>query len=326
MFLQKENSKNVLLTKRDVKNILGNYGIKNISINRLDVYQRCFIHRSYLNLAVEGNIYETSNERFELLGDCILGCVVGTYLFTRFEDQDEGFLTQLKIKIIRSKTLGALSKKMGLGKYVVISQHVENENGRSNVRILEDLFESFIGALFLDNGGCIPLCENWLESISEMNRLNRELCILESDMIESDMKAAIKMRDYIMLSKRYRQLSAQVSLNKSTGFLICQRFIISVLETELDIVGLIAINDNYKDQLQHYFQRNYKGTFPEWKIEDITGPTNKRIHTVSISDDRGMCIGVGKAKKKIDAEQEASKQALIFLGVITDESTEELIL
>ena len=307
--LTKENNKNIAVTEKDIEEILHKRGII-IPINNLSIFQNCFIHRS-AKLII--NDKDTSNERFELLGDCILGCVVGTYIFTRFEDQNEGFLTQLKIKIIRSKTLGMLGKKMGLGKFIILSQHVENENGRNNVRILEDLFESFIGALFLDNGGCIPLDSDWISNKAELVRLDGEIARFE--------KAHEKMNKeqllyYKSLNQRHRELSRLANFNKSNGFLICQRFIISVLETELDLLHMINTNDNYKDQLQHYFQRRYKGLFPEWKIEEIKGPTNNRIHTISISDDRGMIIGIGTAKKKIDAEQEASRVALIHLGLI----------
>ena len=309
--LKKENNKNILVTKGDIEEILHKYGIPN-KVNNLSIYQNCFIHRS-AKLSMHDK--EVSNERFELLGDCILGCITGTYIFTRFEDQNEGFLTQLKIKIIRSKTLGMLGKKMGLGRFIILSQHVENENGRNNVRILEDLFESFIGALFLDNGGCAPLCPDWLVNVSELTQLSAEIESYEKDHVEMNKEA---LECYILMNKRHRELSRLVNVNKSTGFLICQRFIISVLETELDLVHMINTNDNYKDQLQHYFQRRYKGMFPEWKIEEIKGPTNNRIHTISISDDRGMIIGIGTAKKKIDAEQEASRIALIHLGIIPD--------
>lgn len=317
--LQKDNNKNVLVTKADIESILESKGI-NIGVKNLGLYQNCFIHRS-AKLSVFGK--ETSNERFELLGDCILGCVTGTYIFTRFEDQNEGFLTQLKIKIIRSKTLGMLSKQMGLGKFIVLSQHVEHEKGRTNVRILEDLFESFIGALFLDNGGCAPLDPDWIKNLKELAILDKQLTKIEGKFGDAHVAEVClsKIHKYIALNKRHRELTHIVTSNKSNGFLICQKFIINVLETELDIISLINTNDNYKDQLQHYFQRRYKGTFPEWKIEDIKGPTNNRIHTISISDDRGMIIGLGTAKKKIDAEQEASKNALIHLGIIVQEDS-----
>ena len=246
--------------------------------------------------------------------------MVGTYIFTRFEDQNEGFLTQLKIKIIRSKTLGMLAKKMGLGKYIIISQHVESEHGRTNVRILEDLFESFIGALFLDNGG-IPLTDELITMMTLLKKL--ELEIQEIETIYTETKTMIvPLETYMEKNKLYRHLVKKIIPDRSNGFLICQRFIINVLEKELDLLGLISINDNYKDQIQHYYQRNFKGIFPDWKIEAIEGPTNNRIHTISIADDKGSIIGIGKAKKKIDAEQLASKQALIYLGCIEDSDDE----
>ena len=59
-------------------------------------------------------------------------------------------MTKLRTKIVCGETLGKLAKDIGLGEYLLISRHVEERcNGRESTRILEDVFESFIGALFL---------------------------------------------------------------------------------------------------------------------------------------------------------------------------------
>jgi len=102
----------------------------------------------------------------ELLGDAILGGVVSTYLFTRYADEEtEGFITKTKSKLVRKKTLAKLGSRLRLGKWVLMSLHVESEGGRKNKRIMEDTFESFIGAIFLDNGG-EPIDDNWFPKLA----------------------------------------------------------------------------------------------------------------------------------------------------------------
>jgi len=314
MLEQRDNKNNIYITHDDIKNILLKYNI-DIKINNLEIYQKDFIHRSFLllNKKQKKDYYNESNERYELLGDCILGCVVGTYLFTRFEDKNEGELTKLKIKIIKSSTLGKLSKKMNLGKFVIISNPVENENGRENIRILEDLFETFIGALYLDNR-IGEIDSDWFNSIKLIKELEAELITMENN-------DNLDINEYIAKNKQYRNLINLILTDKSNGFYICQKFIINVIESELDLLKLLQVNDNYKDQLQQYFLKNYKNIFPKWEVLTSEGHASNRIYTICIKDDKGIIIGIGKSKKKIAAEQLASKEALKYLGydIISDD-------
>lgn len=320
--LRRENPSNVFIEESDVLSILKKYDI-NVPVKNMEHYRRAFVHRSYLKVD-SSNVVEEAvpnckvplqdqcNERYELLGDCILSSVVGTYLFTRFEDQAEGFLTKTKTKIVRGKTLGKLSKRMGFGKWVIISLHVENEDGRENIRILEDLFECFIAALYLDNGG-EPVTEDWFNNIEKMNNKRKELDEFKATALADLTPATVGK--LVTLIDEYTVLADLVLATRSNGYLICQKFIMNVLEREIDLVKLIMLDDNYKDQLQHYYQKIFMGTFPEWEVLDTRGPTNDRWHTVGVRDDRGMLIGTGTARKKIDAQQKASKNALKHLGV-----------
>lgn len=337
LVLRRENPSNVYITKNDVSEILSRYGI-NITVNNIDFFQRAFVHRSYLKVENPNVIEETvenctvplqehCNERLELLGDCILGSVVGTYLFLRFDDQAEGFLTKTKTKIIRGKTLAKLGRRMNFGKWVIISLHVETEGGRNNRRILEDLFECFIGALYMDNGGD-PISDQWFTDLTRIKDSKQRLLELEAKLIDIQAQGPVPaelVSQYINAVQNYRELSEQVISKRSNGYLICQKFIMNVLEKELDLIKLIQLDDNYKDQLQHYFQKNFKGIFPQWDLLKLEGPTNDRWHVIGIKDDRGVLIGIGRARKKIEAEQLASKQALKHLGVevMSDSDGEE---
>jgi ribonuclease III len=160
------NMNNKLITENEVINLLKRFGVED-QIDNLSIYQQSFIHKSYIkkeNINNQGEevelaerprgcleLQEASNERLEYLGDSILGATIAGYLFERYPDQEEGFMTRLRTKIVNGEMLGSLALKMGLDEHMVISRHVEDRcNGRTNLRILEDVFESFIGALYLD--------------------------------------------------------------------------------------------------------------------------------------------------------------------------------
>tara|TARA_B100000795_G_scaffold269380_1_gene258592 strand:- start:89 stop:979 length:891 start_codon:yes stop_codon:yes gene_type:complete len=161
------NMNNKLITKKEVINLLKFFGVDD-EINDIKIYQQSFIHKSYIerenNINNQGDevelverpdgcveLQDASNERLEYLGDSILGATIASYLFERFPQEEEGFMTRIRTKIVNGEMLGSLALKMGLAPHMVISRHVEDRcNGRTNLRILEDVFESFIGALYLD--------------------------------------------------------------------------------------------------------------------------------------------------------------------------------
>lgn len=160
------NLNNRLITLNDITNIMKTLNINDFSTNNLKLYQKSFIHKSYCNMKdyeefkYPGGEYlplqDESYETIEFLGDSILGSVVSSYIFKRFHliyGENEGFLTKLKIRLVCGENLSDVSKKMNLSRYLIISKHIEeNCSGRSNKNILEDVLESFIGALYLDKG------------------------------------------------------------------------------------------------------------------------------------------------------------------------------
>jgi ribonuclease-3 len=95
-------------------------------------------------------LQEMSYERLEFLGDAILGQVVAHYLMVRFPDQDEGFLSRLRTKIVNGKMLGHLAELVGFPTFAILSKQIEEISGRKNYKIMEDVFEAFIGAIMMD--------------------------------------------------------------------------------------------------------------------------------------------------------------------------------
>ena len=134
LLLSPENRK---LTKSLV-NVLGFYP-KNITL-----YKQAFRHRSSA-ISLHNNA-KSSNERLEYLGDAILGAVVAELLFKKFPYKDEGFLTEMRSKIVSRDNLSKLAMKMG------VSKLIEYDPRSVNKSINGDAFEALIGAVYLDVG------------------------------------------------------------------------------------------------------------------------------------------------------------------------------
>ncbi len=123
-----------------IKNIFG-YQPRNVS-----VYELAFRHKSAATLVSNG--FRHCNERLEYLGDAVLGSVVADFLFKKFPFKDEGFLTEMRSRIVSRSNLNMLSRKLGLDKLVKATR----ESGTPGSSISGDAFEAFIGAVYLDKG------------------------------------------------------------------------------------------------------------------------------------------------------------------------------
>ena len=90
-----------------------------------------------------------SNERLEFLGDAILGAIIAEYLFKKYPYQSEGYLTELRSRIVRRETMNNVALRMGLNKLVKYNQ---NDRGLSRSHIFGNALEALIGAVYLDQG------------------------------------------------------------------------------------------------------------------------------------------------------------------------------
>ena len=179
------NLNNILVQEDDIIKLLNQYNVKIDKVHNIEAFRESFTHKSYCKKAIypseilEASKKELSNpsellelrensyERLEYLGDRVLKLIVSFYLFTRYEKENEGFMTKLQTKIEDKKNLPIMSKEIGLGKFFIISKSIENMNGRNLDKIQEDGFEAFLGALFLSNGFeiCLLLIINLLETL-----------------------------------------------------------------------------------------------------------------------------------------------------------------
>jgi dsRNA-specific ribonuclease len=159
------NSVNKEIRLSDVQSILASYGLPTV-VHNLELYQRAFVHRSYtrrphIENAAQGIVVvdrppdclplkTKSNERQEFLGDGVLELITKYALYKRFPKENEGFMTEKKIAIVKNEAIGRIAYEMGLHKWLLISRNAEEKKTRTNLKKLGCLFESFIGALFLD--------------------------------------------------------------------------------------------------------------------------------------------------------------------------------
>lgn len=184
------NPKNTLLTRSFVEQTIYDYSGLPVKIKDLTQYQIAFVHKSFYNQRkynplvitqdnkntpildlqalldndMQDNIQPSHNEDelskyvpdncyevLEYLGDSFVGCVVAEYLFDRFPNQSEGFLSKIRSKIVCFKSLAKLGDLLGFKKYLLLTHYAETvQEGRSNSRFMEDVFEAFCGAMIKD--------------------------------------------------------------------------------------------------------------------------------------------------------------------------------
>ena len=113
------------------------------------LYQ-AFTHSSYVN--EHRRKFFTDNERLEFLGDAVLELSVSQYLFQQYTGMSEGELTKLRAAIVCEPSLVIFANELNFGKYVLLGKGEELTGGRERPALLADVFEAFIGALYLDQG------------------------------------------------------------------------------------------------------------------------------------------------------------------------------
>lgn len=126
--------------RKAIKNIFGFYP------GNIFLYKQAFRHKSASLQHKSGS--RINNERLEYLGDAVLSLVVADYLFRRFPFESEGFLTEMRSKIVSRASLNKLSDKLGLKSFM----HFAHADTRLMKSAGGDAFEAFIGALYLDRG------------------------------------------------------------------------------------------------------------------------------------------------------------------------------
>jgi ribonuclease-3 len=126
-----------------LKNLLG------FVPGNLSLYRMAFRHRSIAVGIKRGG--KNSNERLEFLGDAILGAVVAEVLFKMYPYKDEGFLTEMRSKIVSRVNLNQLGKRLGFNELIEFDASTVNITSKQS-SLLGDAFEALVGAVYLDKG------------------------------------------------------------------------------------------------------------------------------------------------------------------------------
>jgi ribonuclease-3 len=127
---------------KTLKNLLG------FVPGNLSLYRLAFRHKSVAQAVKKG--VKNSNERLEFLGDAVLGSVVAEVLFKMYPYEDEGFLTELRSKIVNRNNLNQLARKLGLDHLIQYDNRMVNSARQGS--LLGDAFEALVGAVYLDKG------------------------------------------------------------------------------------------------------------------------------------------------------------------------------
>ena len=285
MALQKENH---YLTKKTIKDIFKKVNVTEIEPYSIKHYQIAFTHKSFSVTKELENQYYPNNERYEYHGDSLLGCIVGKYLFNRFEDLREGHLTKLRSKIVNGKTLSDLAMKLSFPDYLLLSKEL-HKKGRTLPSILENAFEAFVCAVYLD------------QSEKAEQYYQKEL----QPYLENKRRRKAPIVKHLLEAYHPSGIAYQKT----------EHFVIQVIETLLDFSDLLTQESNYKETLLKYFQKEFKDN-PVYKEISVEGPPHKRKFTISVHHVDGKRLGTGNGKTKREAQQKASQKALQKLGLL----------
>lgn len=122
-----------------------------VDIKNKKYYLMAFTHSSYIN--EHNNLKKNEHyERLEFLGDATLELAVSEFLFKKFPDLPEGELTKIRASLVCEVSLVKYAKLLNFDKYILLGKGEEKTGGRQRGALLADIFESFIGALYLDKG------------------------------------------------------------------------------------------------------------------------------------------------------------------------------
>jgi ribonuclease-3 len=128
--------------RKYIKNIAG------ISPGNVELYKLATQHRS---IARQNDIgLKESNERLEYLGDAVLGSIVAEYLFKKYPLKDEGFLTEIRSRIVNRDALNNAARNMGINNIVEFTNNRKSRQAYKS--IYGDTLEALIGAIYLDKG------------------------------------------------------------------------------------------------------------------------------------------------------------------------------
>jgi ribonuclease III len=208
-------------SKNDEKLIRAIKNIADITPSNLELYRLATVHSSIAKENGEG--FKESNERLEYLGDAILGAAVADYLFKKFPFRSEGFLTEIRSRIVNRETLNLLARKIGIGNIVQFDQ----KNAHLQQVILGNTLEAIVGAIYLDKGYLKTkkfVVNKLINPNYDLDELVNSNSNFKSKIIEWAQQEGKEVRFEILnvkKGKNHKEFTAQVIVDnepKGTGF------------------------------------------------------------------------------------------------------------
>jgi len=321
------NPLNIEITLNDIQSILRSYGLPT-TVHNLEYYKLAFIHKSYTKRNLNSNtkcvskpincieLKDKSNERLEFLGDGILEAVTKFYLYKRFPNENEGFMTEKKIAIVKNESIGKLAYDLKLNKWLLLSNSAEEKKNRSNYKKLGCLFEAFLGAIFLDmnnidikDEGCwfsniftsgpgFQLAQIFLENVFEKHINWCELLYCDDN---------YKNKLQIQIQKEFKTTPDYLEISKDNdGFLMGVYLCIGN-----NIHNLTHDNAIPVIQIQHYVDNFNNLLNIKKQTENFYMFAIK--HYLLLHSSIFVYLGSGKHKIKRKAEKQACEKAISFL-------------
>lgn len=115
----------------------------------IKLYHQAFMHNSAV---LHKNTERFSNERLEFLGDAVIDLVVAEFVFKKFPGKGEGYLTEMRSKIVSREQLSHIARKLGIEKFLTLNESLRNAKSANLYGIAGNALEAFTGAIYLDHG------------------------------------------------------------------------------------------------------------------------------------------------------------------------------
>lgn len=196
------------LNKNEIESVVGT------KINNLSLYQRAFTHKSALKKYKLTESFET----LEFMGDSVLGFVITKMIFDKYEERQEGFLTKLRTKLVRGKTLAYIAQHLNLDKWILMDEKGIRNSWNKNEKVLEDVFESFVGAIYLDLG-MVHAKKFILNIFENPNIINMDLIMIDDNYKDQLMRwcqsRKIDLPQYPVVSFQNGVFNVYVSVNNT---------------------------------------------------------------------------------------------------------------
>jgi len=308
------NHTNKKIKLNEVQSILKKYGLPG-TVNNIALYERAFVHKSYTKRPFFENeqnditiaeqpfnclpLSSKSNERLEFLGDGVLECITKYYLYRRFPKANEGFMTEKKIALVKNESIGKLAYEIGLHNWLMISAHAEEKKIRTNLKKLGCLFESFLGALFLDfnkinvndsegwwkslfvTGPGFQMAQKFVENVFE-NHIDWVKLIKTDDNYKNILQ--IKIQKEFKTTPQYLEVNYDIEKGYTTGVYLC--------------LGQNIHNLTHNDSIRYKHLNSFK------EINNYLDKHEKAF----------IFLGEGTHKIKKKAEQISCENALKIIG------------